>query len=84
MANPIIYLIVILAIILVILIAAVVYRYTREIKAARQRVDSPGSSVIETACGPIEYARVGKGYPVPGRARCHGWFRSGVVAGAWI
>ena len=64
MANSIIYLIVILAISLVILIAAVVYRYTREIKAAIRRVDSLGSSVIETACGPIEYARVGKGYPV--------------------
>ena len=38
--------------------------YLREIKAARMRIGSLGSQVIQTACGPIEYARVGKGYPV--------------------
>jgi pimeloyl-ACP methyl ester carboxylesterase len=54
----------ILASILVIGIVAVVVRYTREISAAREALDHLGSQVIETACGPIEYARVGAGYPV--------------------
>ena len=44
--------------------AAVVVRYSREIKAAHERIDGRSSQVINTACGPIEYARVGDGYPV--------------------
>src|SRR5512143_163617 len=44
--------------------ATVVARYQRDIRAARKRVTSLGSQVIETACGPIEYARIGDGYPV--------------------
>jgi len=43
---------------------AVAARYRREMRAARERVDSLGSEVIETDCGPIEYARIGEGYPV--------------------
>jgi pimeloyl-ACP methyl ester carboxylesterase len=39
-------------------------RYFREIHAARQRLDNMGSQVIETDCGPIEYARIGDGYPL--------------------
>ena len=64
MANYKIYLFVILLSISMIGIVAVVARYQREISAARMRVDSLGSQVIETDCGPIEYARVGEGYPV--------------------
>ncbi len=64
MANYKIYLFVILLSISVIGIVAVATRYQREISAARKRVDSLGSQVIETDCGPIEYARVGEGYPV--------------------
>ncbi len=45
-------------------VVAVISRYLRAMRAARERVDSLGSRVIETACGPIEYARVGDGYPV--------------------
>ncbi len=45
-------------------IAAVLVRYFREIRLARQRIAGLGSQVIETACGPIEYARAGEGYPV--------------------
>ena len=59
-----IYLLAILIGVLVIVILAVASRYTREIKAARARLDSLGSEVIDTACGPIEYARVGAGYPL--------------------
>ena len=43
---------------------AVMARYIREIRAARERVESFGSQVVETDCGPIEYARTGEGYPV--------------------
>jgi pimeloyl-ACP methyl ester carboxylesterase len=39
-------------------------RYRREIRAAREHIDSLGSQVVKTNCGAIEYARVGKGYPV--------------------
>jgi pimeloyl-ACP methyl ester carboxylesterase len=64
MAKYKIYLFVILLIIIVIGIVTVVARYRREISAARAQVDSLGSQVIETDCGPIEYARIGEGYPV--------------------
>jgi pimeloyl-ACP methyl ester carboxylesterase len=39
-------------------------RYRSELGMARQRLDKLGSQVVETSCGPIEYARVGEGYPV--------------------
>ena len=45
-------------------IAAVLVRYSRDIRAARKRVENLGSQVVQTACGPIEYVRVGEGYPV--------------------
>lgn len=36
-------------------------RYQQDMEAARQRVAESGSKVIATACGPIEYARMGEG-----------------------
>ena len=39
-------------------------RYRRDIRAAYARVEAAGSHVIETACGRIEYATFGDGYPV--------------------
>jgi pimeloyl-ACP methyl ester carboxylesterase len=45
-------------------ILAFVTRYIRDIKAARKRLASLGSQVMETKCGPIEYVRTGEGYPV--------------------
>jgi pimeloyl-ACP methyl ester carboxylesterase len=59
-----IYLLVILAIILAIGIVFITVRFQREIKTARARIDGLGSQVIETTCGPIEYAIIGEGYPV--------------------
>ncbi len=38
-------------------------RYSREIRAARERV-SLGGNVINTACGPIHFADVGQGKPL--------------------
>ena len=49
------------AVVLVILVYA---RYRRDIGAARERVQDMGSQVIETDCGPIEYATYGEGDPV--------------------
>jgi pimeloyl-ACP methyl ester carboxylesterase len=39
-------------------------RYRQETRAARERIESLGSQLVETSCAPIEYARVGNGYPV--------------------
>ena len=53
-------------IILIVLAGAafVTARYLRDLRAARRRLDSLGSQVIETACGPIECTIVGEGFPV--------------------
>jgi pimeloyl-ACP methyl ester carboxylesterase len=49
----------------VVVVAVLVYaRFRRDIRAARERLTSGGSQVIETNCGPIEYATVGEGPPV--------------------
>jgi 2-hydroxy-6-oxonona-2,4-dienedioate hydrolase len=64
MANYKTYLFVTLLSIVVIGSVIVAARYQREMNAARARIDSLGSQVIETDCGTIEYARVGEGYPV--------------------
>ena len=39
-------------------------RYRSEIRSVQENIDSLGSQVIETDCGPIEYIRIGDGYPV--------------------
>jgi pimeloyl-ACP methyl ester carboxylesterase len=64
MTNSIIYLIVTMVSLLLVGIAVIAIRYAREIKAAQRRIDSLGSRVIETTCGPIEYLQVGEGDPV--------------------
>ena len=68
MANYKIYLFIILLSISVIGIVAVVARYQREISAARERVDSLGSQVIETTRS--DRVRPDRGrLPGAGRAR---------------
>src|SRR5512138_3124745 len=42
----------------------IVFRYRREMRTARERLNRMNSQVIETDCGPIEYLRMGEGYPV--------------------
>jgi pimeloyl-ACP methyl ester carboxylesterase len=59
-----IYLSMILVGIFVVGIAAVAFRYQRDILAARLRLISLGSQVIDTNIGPIEYLRIGEGFPV--------------------
>lgn len=43
---------------------AVALRYRQDIRSAHARITRLGSQVIETSCGPIEYACFGDGYPV--------------------
>ena len=45
-------------------IVVAVMRYLRAIHSARERLANLNSHIIETECGPIEYACVGEGYPV--------------------
>ena len=58
-----IFYIALIGIALVVLITVAV-RYRKEIRAARERLNSLNSQVIGTNCGPIEYLRMGEGYPV--------------------
>ncbi len=45
-------------------IAMLLIRFSRDIRAARKRVESLGSQVVETSGGPIEYVLAGEGYPL--------------------
>jgi pimeloyl-ACP methyl ester carboxylesterase len=46
-------------------VAARIYaRFRRDIRAAQERLQNLGSQVIETDCGPIEYATLGASRPV--------------------
>jgi pimeloyl-ACP methyl ester carboxylesterase len=53
--------------------------YYREINAARAAINRVGSQVINTTCGPIEYARVGEGYPVLSVHGTMGGFDQGLI-----
>lgn len=72
------YCIVLLAGILITGVVAVGARYRREMNAARAALDGLGSQVIETDCGPIEYARTGEGYPVLAVHGSFGGFDAGL------
>lgn len=46
-------------------VAVLVYaRYRRDMRSAQERLQSGDSQVIDTDCGPIEYATLGEGTPV--------------------
>jgi pimeloyl-ACP methyl ester carboxylesterase len=64
MANSTLIFIIALVFIIFSGIVIILNRYSRDIRAVRQRIDSLGSQVIETKCGPVEYALVGEGNPV--------------------
>jgi pimeloyl-ACP methyl ester carboxylesterase len=64
MGNNTVFFIIALVFIIFIGIVIVLNRYSYDIRAARQRIDSMGSQVIETKFGPIEYTLVGEGNPV--------------------
>jgi len=69
----------VLGIVLVILAVFIYARYRRDIRAARERVQNLGSRVVETACGPIEYATLGEGHPVLVIHGIFGGFDQGLV-----
>ena len=54
--------------------------YYRDLFAANQRLRNLGSHVIDTDCGPIEYAQTGNGYPV---LMVHGAM-GGFDQGVWL
>jgi pimeloyl-ACP methyl ester carboxylesterase len=54
-------------------------RFVRDIRAARERMRGEGSQVIETDCGPIEYASFGEGDPVLVVHGIFGGFDQGLV-----
>jgi pimeloyl-ACP methyl ester carboxylesterase len=54
-------------------------RYRRDIHTARERVEELGSQIVGTACGPMEYAEFGEGYPVLVIHGIFGGFDQGLV-----
>jgi pimeloyl-ACP methyl ester carboxylesterase len=68
------------AVIAVVVSAVLGYaRFQRDMRAARERLRGEGSQVIETACGPIEYATFGEGDPVLVVHGIFGGFDQGLV-----
>jgi pimeloyl-ACP methyl ester carboxylesterase len=64
----------------VVVVAALVHaRFRRDMRTARARLESGGSQVIATDCGPIEYATLGEGYPVLVVHGIFGGFDQGLV-----
>jgi 2-hydroxy-6-oxonona-2,4-dienedioate hydrolase len=64
----------------VVVVAVLVYaRYRRDMGAAQGRLRGAGSQVIETGCGPIEYATHGEGSPVLVVHGIFGGFDQGLV-----
>ena len=53
-----------LAVVVVVVAVLVCTRYRRDIRVAKERLPSGGSQVINTDCGPTEYAMLGEGAPV--------------------
>jgi pimeloyl-ACP methyl ester carboxylesterase len=74
-----IYLFVVPVSIIVIGITVVTVHYVREINATRETLNQLGSQVADTACGPIEYARVGQGNPVLAIHGALGGFDAGLM-----
>ncbi|NKQ36997.1 MAG: alpha/beta hydrolase [Chloroflexi bacterium] len=69
----------VLSVALVIGAAFIHTRYRRDIRAAQEHVQNLGSQVIETSCGPIEYATFGEGFPVLVIHGIFGGFDQGLV-----
>jgi pimeloyl-ACP methyl ester carboxylesterase len=68
-----------LAVVVIVLAVLVYVRFRRDIRAAQERLQSGGSQVIATACGPIEYATFGEGDPVLVVHGIFGGFDQGLV-----
>lgn len=68
-----------LAVAVVVLAVLGYARFRRDIRAAQERLQSGGSQLIETDCGPIEYATFGQGCPVLVVHGIFGGFDQGLV-----
>jgi pimeloyl-ACP methyl ester carboxylesterase len=69
----------VLAVALMVVAVLVYAGYRRDIRGAREHLQSGGSQVIETDCGPVEYATFGDGYPVLVVHGIFGGFDQGLV-----
>ncbi len=69
-----------LVVLLIVALAVVFSSYTRDIRAARERVAS-GSALVDTPCGVVEYGRVGEGPPVLAVHGAGGGFDQGLALG---
>ena len=64
----------------IVVFAVLIYaRFRRDFRAAQERLQIGGSQVIETDCGPIEYATLGESYPVLVVHGIFGGFDQGLV-----
>ncbi|MDJ0751875.1 MAG: alpha/beta hydrolase [Ardenticatenaceae bacterium] len=61
------------------LLVRVYNRFGQDLQAAEERLQSAGSPVLDTACGPIEYATAGQGVPVLVAHGIFGGFDQGLV-----
>jgi hypothetical protein len=62
---------------------AVTALYYSDMHAIQEHIDSLGSRVVATDCGPIEYARIGDGYPVLVVHGNAGGFDQGLMLANW-
>ncbi|HOI12725.1 MAG TPA: alpha/beta hydrolase [Methanoculleus sp.] len=62
---------------------AITARYRSDMRAVREHIASLGSRVARTASGPIEYAKVGGGYPVLAVHGNAGGFDQGLLLADW-
>ena len=69
----------VLAVTIAIVSVLVYARFRRDIRVAQESVQNGGSQVIETDCGPIEYATFGEGNPVLVVHGIFGGFDQGLV-----
>ncbi len=69
----------VLAVTIAIVSALVYVRFRRDIRAAQESIQNGDSQVIETDCGPIEYATFGEGNPVLVVHGIFGGFDQGMV-----
>jgi pimeloyl-ACP methyl ester carboxylesterase len=69
----------VLAVVITVVIVLVYTRYRQDMRTAQARLESGGSQVAETDCGPTEYATFGEGNPVLVVHGIFGGFDQGLV-----
>jgi pimeloyl-ACP methyl ester carboxylesterase len=72
------------AVILVIMAGVGLASFQRDMRAARARVDGSESQMVDTACGPIEYAIAGEGPPVLAVHGAGGGYDQGLLLGRML